>query len=327
MNLLRKVTALFLAVLLCTAAITTAFATETEEEDQEKQLITEEFGVTFTEVNEIVYATAGVNIRKGPGTQHAIVGFLKWGYGITRIGIGDNGWSMVIYNDEVAYIFSNYLSTQRPKDFTTDLDDTGLMRQLAIANGLRRSDYTNKSWEALMAAMTSANWALNGNSQSAADAAEEALKTAIAALVRMDCSELVDVLRDIEAFVASAEVNDLWMQLAEAIEEGKTLMTSGDQEAVDAAVERIKDLMLQTQTAMKDGDTPEVIIQEVPVEVPPMDDYCNIPTHRVWPVLFFISLAVNAALVAVIVIYIHRKKQNRVDDMPLVDYDIMDDTL
>lgn len=327
MTFLKKFSALMLAVLLCTAMSATVFATETEEEGKEKVLITEEFGVTFTEVNEIVYATSGVNIRKGPGTQHAIVGFLKWGYSITRIGIGDNGWSMVVYNDEVAYIFTGYLSTERPRDFTTDLDDTGLMRQLAIANGLRRSDYTNKSWEALMAAMTSANWALNGNSQNAADVAEEALRTAIAALVRMDYSDLTEALNETEEFIASAELNDLWIQLAEAIEEGKRLLNSGDQEAVDASAERIRALLLQIQTAMKAGSTPEVIIQEVPVEVPPTDDYCNIPMHRVWPVLFFISLAVNVALVAVIVIYIRRKKQNRVDDMPLVDYDIMDDTL
>ena len=327
MTFLKKFCACMLAVMLFATAFTPVFATETQEEDQEKVLITEEFGVTFTEVNEIVYATSGVNIRKGPGTQHAIVGFLRWGHGITRIGIGDNGWSMVIHNDEIAYIFTGYLSTERPNGFTTDLDDTGLLRQIAIANGLHRSDYTNKSWEALMTALTSANWALNGNNQSAADAAEEALRAAIAALVRMDYSELSEAIRETEEYVESSELNILWIQLAEAVAEGKALLSSGDQEAVDAAAERIRDLVQQIRTAVSEGGTPGVIIQEVPVEVPPTDDYCNIPMHRVWPVLFFISLAVNIALVAVIVIYIRRKKQNRVDDMPLVDYDIMDDTL
>ena len=324
---LKKFFALMLALALCATGFTSVLATETGEEDGEKKLITEEFGVTFTEVNEIVYATTGVNIRKGPGTQHQVVGYLDWGYGITRIGIGDNGWSMVIHNDEVAYIYSEYLSTERPKDFTTDLDDTGLMRQIAIANGLRRSDYTDKSWEAVMAALTSANWALNGNSQNAADAAEEALRAAISALVRMDYSDLSEALDSTEEFVASAELSGLWMQLAEAVAEGRELMTSGDQEAVDAAADRINGLLEQIRAAMNDGSTPGVIIQEVPVEVPPTDAYCNIPMHRVWPVLFFLSFAVNAALAAVIVIYIRRKKQNRVDDMPLVDYDIMDDTL
>ena len=76
---------------------------------------------------------------------------------------------------------------------------------------------------------------------------------------------------------------------------------------------------------MDELNTPEIVTQEVRVEVPPTDDYCNIPAHRVWPVLFFCSFALNVALVAVIAIYISRKKKNQKDDTPLVDYDIEDD--
>ena len=66
--------------------------------------------------------------------------------------------------------------------------------------------------------------------------------------------------------------------------------------------------------------------KEVPVEVPPTGEFCNIPMHRIWPVLFFISLALNVTLAAVIVVYIRNKKKNQHDDTPLVDYDIFDDT-
>ena len=108
---------------------------------------------------------------------------------------------------------------------------------------------------------------------------------------------------------------------------GTELLTSGDQTAVDAATAEIGDLLSQLKAIMEAEKTPEVVVQEVPVEVPPTDDYCNIPKHRTWPVLFFVSLAVNVILVLMIVVYVSGKKRNQRDDTPLVDYDIYDDTL
>lgn len=70
--------------------------------------------VYYKEVNETVYATQGVNIRKGPGTEYEKIGSLNQGESITRVGIGDNGWSKVKYNDAIAYMFSDYLSTTKP---------------------------------------------------------------------------------------------------------------------------------------------------------------------------------------------------------------------
>lgn len=70
--------------------------------------------ITYTEVNEIVYATQEVNIRKGPSTDFDKLGSLKKGDSITRVGIGDNGWSKVEYNNTIAYMFSDYLSTTKP---------------------------------------------------------------------------------------------------------------------------------------------------------------------------------------------------------------------
>ena len=70
--------------------------------------------ITYTEVNETVYAKSTVNIRRGPSTDYEKVGQLKEGDSITRIGIGDNGWSKVIYNDQEMYIHSDYLSKTKP---------------------------------------------------------------------------------------------------------------------------------------------------------------------------------------------------------------------
>ena len=70
--------------------------------------------VTYKEVNETVYAKSDVNIRKGPGTSFEKLDSLAKGKSITRVGIGDNGWSKVKYNDTIAYISSNYLTTEKP---------------------------------------------------------------------------------------------------------------------------------------------------------------------------------------------------------------------
>lgn len=70
--------------------------------------------VYYEEVNQTVYATTDVNIRKGPGTSYDKVGRLHSGNSITRIGIGENGWSKVKYNGETAYISSNYLTKTKP---------------------------------------------------------------------------------------------------------------------------------------------------------------------------------------------------------------------
>lgn len=70
----------------------------------------------FRNVNQKVYATSQVNIRKSWSTGSAQLGRLEKGDSITRTGIGDNGWSRVTYNGQTAYINSSYLTTTAPKD-------------------------------------------------------------------------------------------------------------------------------------------------------------------------------------------------------------------
>lgn len=71
--------------------------------------------VNFTDADETVYATSSVNVRKGPSTDYDKIGALSYGESVKRIGIGDNGWSKVIYKDQEAYISSNYLTTEKPE--------------------------------------------------------------------------------------------------------------------------------------------------------------------------------------------------------------------
>lgn len=74
----------------------------------------------FRNVNQKVYATSQVNIRKSWSTGSAQLGRLEKGDSITRTGIGDNGWSRVTYNGQTAYINSSYLTTTEPKDDDDD---------------------------------------------------------------------------------------------------------------------------------------------------------------------------------------------------------------
>jgi uncharacterized protein YraI len=67
---------------------------------------------TYEEVNETAYTTTRVNVRVGPGPSYIVVGRLKNGESVTRVGIGDNGWSKILYEGDVYYVISKYLKTK-----------------------------------------------------------------------------------------------------------------------------------------------------------------------------------------------------------------------
>lgn len=320
MRILKSTTAFFLALLLVFAAAPGAYAAggDTPAEDP---------SVTYTPVNQIVYALSVVNIRVGPGTDYNIIGVLPYGEAIQRTAIGSNGWSKVSYNGAVAYMHSSLLSTQKPTNSgSSGIDDSSLRRQVAIANGLSAYDYTKESWERLAEALSGANQALESQSQNAADAAEVSLKNAIAALERMDYAALEAILNEISDYVKEDTQRTQWVSLAIAQRDGRALLTSGDQEAVDEAAVKLAELFAQVQAGAAAEKVPEVITQEVYVEVPPSSDYCNKAIDRLWPVLFFVSLAVNLGLAVLIVTYVSKKHKRQHDDTPLVDYDIYDDS-
>lgn len=72
--------------------------------------------VTFKDVNDTVYATTDVNVRKGPSTSTEKLGLLNYGKSVTRTGIGSNGWSRVTFDGKEAYINSAYLTTTKPAE-------------------------------------------------------------------------------------------------------------------------------------------------------------------------------------------------------------------
>lgn len=65
----------------------------------------------YEDVDEIVYSGHDVNIRIAPSTYAPSIGKLAQGEAVRRIGIGKNGWSQIIYKNQLFFINSTYLST------------------------------------------------------------------------------------------------------------------------------------------------------------------------------------------------------------------------
>lgn len=319
MNILKRLSIWGLAVVLLMAMALPVMATYEDEELPE--------GVVFDEADEIVYATGMVNVRKGPGVEYEIIAVLNYGEAIRRIGVGSNDWSRVLYRGEEAYMHSSLISTERPSNFGgSTLDDSALKQQLGLVNGLNRLDYTTESWAQVDAAIAEAELALTYQNQIMADEALKKLKEAVGSLVKVDFSELNRALLAVEEFSETDAYSGLWVTLSAAVQQGREALTGGDQAVVDAATQQILTVLNQMKDMDAQREAPEVVVQEVPVEVPPTDEFCNIPKHRVWPVVACVSIAVNVLLLMLIGAYVFKKGKTQRDDTPLVDYDIDDDT-
>ena len=73
---------------------------------------------TYTEVSETVWATEGVNIRSGAGTNFNVLTILRKDASIQRVAVGSNGWSKVKYGNAEGYIKSEFLTTTNPNPTT-----------------------------------------------------------------------------------------------------------------------------------------------------------------------------------------------------------------
>lgn len=69
---------------------------------------------TFTDVNQTVYTTDKVNLRKSYSTSSAKITTVDKGTKLTRTGVGSNNWSRINYNGQTVYISSQYLTTDVP---------------------------------------------------------------------------------------------------------------------------------------------------------------------------------------------------------------------
>jgi N-acetylmuramoyl-L-alanine amidase len=73
-----------------------------------------EEALVFSDVDETVYATETVNIRKEADTGAEVLGKLRTGQSVRRTGYHET-WSRVEYEEQVCFIASEYLSTEEPK--------------------------------------------------------------------------------------------------------------------------------------------------------------------------------------------------------------------
>lgn len=149
--------------------------------------------------------------------------------------------------------------------------------------------------------------ALSSKKQSDIDAALKELTEALNAMQKIDYTALDKALADANAMGGDNKVNSLWLALADALKRADEVRRTGDQAAVDALADEISGLLEQLLANTANGES------------------CNIGSHKVWPILFFVSFAVNLVLTFVIVKNVNRRKRNRKDSTPLVDYDISDD--
>ncbi|MBE6939733.1 MAG: hypothetical protein E7457_02785 [Ruminococcaceae bacterium] len=199
-----------------------------------------------------------------------------------------------------------------PSEPVVQIDYSELNKQIDAANKLSAEGYTDASWAALKDALNKATSMRSSKSQADVDQAAKDLAAAIAALAKVDYTALKQAIEKTETLLTNEKIGGQLKDLLTALESSKGLLTSGDQGAVDAAAKSLEDLLLALQ-------------QELDAMKIPEDGFCNITIHQVWPILFFISLAVNVAFVALAAVYVVRRKKNQKDDTPLVDYDIGDD--
>ena len=215
---------------------------------------------------------------------------------------------------------------QAAESQASSLDYSELEYQIGIANGLESYEYTAETWEVLQSAVEAGNKRLaGGTGQDKLDGAVEDIELAIENLIKMDYEGLTDALDIIyEKIDENPTEHDVWYRLDKAVDKARPLLVSGDQEAVDEMTQTLNGLIEELKACEGTAARPDVILQEVQVEVPPSEDFCNIPIHRIWLTLLVVSAALNVLLIAALTFALI-KKRGAVEHTPMVNIDFDDD--
>jgi len=107
-------------------AVTSYLTTEVSDEPEDTTITTETKPASdgFKTVDEKVTAKNATNLRTAPSTTNSdVVYTLKNGETVQRIGVHTNGWSKLLYNGQVVYAVSSYLTTEIP-DTTAESEET-----------------------------------------------------------------------------------------------------------------------------------------------------------------------------------------------------------
>ena len=98
--------------------------------------------VKIKDLRETVYAKTDANVRLGYSTAAKSVGALKAGASATRTGICDNGWSRILYKGNVAYVYSDLLTTKNPNTEREGVKITAVAEPVYIVSDAN----VRKSW-------------------------------------------------------------------------------------------------------------------------------------------------------------------------------------
>ena len=214
------------------------------------------------------------------------------------------------------------------KETEPAVDYSKLEKQIQLAEGLKKEEFPEEDWKKFSEVLEEAKKLADSKEQEKVDEAADKLQKAIATLVGVDYTRLRAALDAVADASREPVLSALWYQMLDLLNNAEELMDSIDQAAVDQGAVQIEELLEAIKKAAQEIQTdPQTVVEQVPVEVTPGEEYCNVGIHKLWPILFFVSLAINVALAVIIVIYLLRLKKNRQDDTPLVDYDISDDEL
>ena len=153
----------------------------------------------------------------------------------------------------------------------------------------------------------------------------EDLKSAIASLEKLNLQRLLDAIAALKGYADQDELAQLIAQINGLLAKAEEALHSGDQAIIDSCAVELENLLRSILSKLEDLKQTNTVIVEKPVPTDPTDDFCNIGSHIVWIVLFWISFASNVAVAAFIISYYFMKKKKTSDDTPLVDYDITDD--
>lgn len=98
------------------ADMDTVSKNEVEETSQEAL---KEFVVTPYDEAKTMYASIALNVRKGPGTDFDVVGYLAMAQAVEVTGQADTGWYQIMVDGEAAYVSHRYLSETKVAEQTS----------------------------------------------------------------------------------------------------------------------------------------------------------------------------------------------------------------
>ena len=210
-------------------------------------------------------------------------------------------------NDAIAGLVEN------PDNPPPTIDYTKLAEQIARAEALDETKYTEETWERLEYSLETARNALTSKVQAVVDGAALALQSAIEGLEEknpttpnppslngVDYTELNAQIGIAKALLERNYTPESWRNMTEALAVAEAALSSNEQSFVDSAAENLK-TAIGALVVIEEDNTPNML----------------------WLVIVLSSIIV--AIVAAVVIAMIIKKKREKDLTPLVDYDIEDD--